>query len=219
MKYMKYKLAIFDMDGTVLFTLQDLRDTMNAALEMHHMPVRTTEEVKAFVGNGIHKLVERAVPVGTSETEIEEVFKDFNEYYKDHCNDHTCPYDGILILLEHLKKAGIRCAVLSNKADYAVQQLDEKYFQGLIDLGVGEKAGIRRKPAPDMVENVLEQLGVKKEEAVYIGDSEVDVMTGKNAGMDVISVLWGYRTREQLIEAGAVVLVKDTEELESVLLK
>ena len=215
---MKYKLAIFDMDGTVLFTLQDLKDTMNAALAMHHMPLRTTEEVKAFVGNGIHKLVERAVPEGTSENTIEEVFKDFNIYYKDHCNDHTCPYDGIPTLMEQLRDAGMHCAVVSNKADYAVQQLDDKYFKGLLDLGVGEKEGIHRKPAPDMVELVLQQLGVEKEDAVYIGDSEVDVMTGKNAGMDVISVLWGYRTKEQLLEAGAKVMVKDIKELESVLL-
>lgn len=210
---MKYKITVFDMDGTILNTLDDLKDSLNFTLDHFGYPKRTLEEVRRFVGNGIMKLIERGVPASTSEEKIKEAYSFFIEYYSAHCADKTKPYTGITELLKKLRKDGIKTAVVSNKADIAVKELCDKYFKGLFDISIGEREGVRRKPAPDSVNEVLNQLGFSREEAVYIGDSDVDVETAKNADMVCIGVEWGFRDRELLIEKGADYIVSDTEEL------
>ena len=210
---MKYELVIFDLDGTILDTLDDLADSTNVALQMHEFPVRTREEIRAFVGNGILNLMQKAVPEGTTEAKVKEVLADFKKYYGVHCADKTKPYDGILALLQELKEKGYQTAVVSNKADFAVQELCEQYFPKMFDYVVGEREGVRKKPAPDSVYEVLKVLRIEKERAVYVGDSEVDVETAKNAQMNNIIVEWGFRDREYLMERGAKVLVSTVEDL------
>ncbi|MCD7866982.1 MAG: HAD-IA family hydrolase [Clostridiales bacterium] len=200
---MGYKLAIFDLDGTILDTLDDLADSLNCALRCSALPERTRDEVRRFVGNGIRKLIERAVPPDTAPDVVEKVFADFTEHYRLHCSDKTKPYAGIPETLSALRKAGIRTAVVSNKADYAVQILCEQYFHGMFDIAVGEKAGVRKKPMPDSVNTVLEQLQIRRTDAIYIGDSEVDIQTAKNADMDCLLVSWGFRGEEFLHRNGA----------------
>ncbi|HAW13245.1 MAG TPA: HAD family hydrolase [Erysipelotrichaceae bacterium] len=214
----KYELVIFDMDGTILYTLDDICDGVNASLSKHGLPVRTKDEIRRHIGNGIRHEIESSVPEGTKESMIDAVFHDFHAWYEIHCNDRTRPYDGIVELLEDLKQAGIHCAVVSNKADYAVKALNEIYFKGLLEAGVGEKDGIARKPAPDEVDEVLRLLNMERNRAVYIGDSEVDIETAANAGMDCIGVSWGYRDRKWLQECGAEVIVDDVSQLRQLLL-
>lgn len=208
-----YQLVIFDLDGTLLDTLDDLADSVNYALGTESLPVRTREEVRQFVGNGIRKLVERAVPAGTAVEVTDRVFEAFQVRYKEHCADKTKPYDGILELLHDLKERGVKTAVVSNKADFAVKELCQQYFPGLLCEAIGERAGIARKPAPDTVNEVLRLLGMDRTGAVYIGDSEVDVETAENANMDCIAVDWGFRDAACLRKAGAAVIVSDAEEL------
>lgn len=210
---MKYQLAIFDLDGTLLDTLEDLADSTNYIMKRFGYPERTLKEVRRFVGNGIRKLLERSAPKGTPADEIDRMFELFKEYYGAHCADKTKPYDGIMELLSALQKQGIKLAVVSNKADYAVKALCEQYFSGFFDEAVGEREGIARKPAPDTVNEVLKNLQMEKSQAVYIGDSEVDVQTAKNAVMDCIAVDWGFRDKEVLEEAGAEIIVSTPAEL------
>lgn len=212
-----YKLAIFDLDGTLLETLEDLHDSTNHALTALGLPPRSLEEVRRFVGNGIHKLIERAVPAGSSSETIEQVFTEFKKWYAVHCNDKTHAYDGIEDMLRTLRKAGVRTAVVSNKADFGVQTLCKTYFSGLLDVAVGQREGIRLKPAPDSVNEVLRLLEIRREDAVYIGDSDVDIETARNAGMDCISVTWGFRSRKFLLEHGAEILADKPAELEQIL--
>lgn len=210
---MRKQLVIFDLDGTLLDTLDDLADAVNWALEQEQLPRRTREEVRAFVGNGIRNLIERAVPAGTEAAQTDRVFAGFKARYAGHCADKTRPYPGILELLARLRAEGIRTAVVSNKADFAVQTLCRDYFPGLVDCAVGERAGIPKKPAPDSVQEVLRALEIPREQAVYVGDSEVDVVTARNAGMDGILVLWGFRDRQTLERAGAKTFAATAEEL------
>ena len=215
---MRYKLAIFDLDGTILDTLEDLADAVNYALKEYGYPQRTLEEVRRFVGNGIRKLIERAVPAGLTEEDISKVHQTFSAFYQEHCADKTRPYKGILPLLERLREAGCLTAVVSNKADVAVQPLCQQYYDGLFDFAVGEREGIRRKPAPDAVQEVLRRLRVDAGEAVYIGDSEVDIQTAANAGLDSIIVTWGFRDRAYLESQGGKRFVDRPEEIEEIVL-
>lgn len=210
---MKYQLAIFDMDGTILNTLEDLADSVNYALSCSNYPTRTLDEVRNFVGNGIRKLMERAVPSGTSPEELEQVYADFTAYYPKHCYDKTKPYSGMIETIQNLRKQGIKTAVVSNKADYGVQILCKQYFDGLFDYAVGEQTGVQRKPAPDSVNIVLDKLKITRNNAVYIGDSDVDIDTARNAEMDCISVDWGFRDPSFLQEHGAKIMVSSPEEL------
>lgn len=210
---MKYTIAIFDLDGTILNTLEDLADSTNYALKTCGYPERTRDEVRQFVGNGIRKLMERAVPEGTPVEEIDRVHETFTAHYKVHCADKTRPYDGIMELLQNLKKDGCKLAVVSNKADYGVQELCKQYFDGVFDFAVGEREGIRKKPAPDSVNEVLKTLECSRDRAVYIGDSDVDIQTAANAQMDHIIVEWGFRDVPFLIAKGAKVLVEKPEEI------
>lgn len=198
---MKYDSVIFDLDGTLLNTLEDLADSMNYALSAHNMKVRTLDEIRAFVGNGMLNLAKKAVPEGTDEKTVNAVLATFKAHYADHSQDKTKPYDGIIPLLTSLKERGIPTAVVSNKGDYAVQLLMPKYFGDLIDVAIGELEGVARKPEPDTVHLAMKRMGVKN--PVYVGDSEVDVLTAKNAGIDGIFVTWGFRSKKELTEAGA----------------
>ncbi len=200
-------LVIFDLDGTILDTLEDLAASTNYALKESGFPERSVDEVRNFVGNGIGKLIERAVPTGTAEETTRHVLAVFREHYGEHCEDRTAPYAGIEELLLRLGQLGVKTAVVSNKADFAVKKLCGKYFKGLLDAQVGERGGVPRKPAPDSVNAVLSELGIDRENAVYVGDSDVDIATARNAGLDEILVSWGFRGREFLSEHGARVIV------------
>ena len=215
---MKYKIAIFDLDGTLLDTLQDLANSTNFALSSFGYPERSLEEVRRFVGNGIEKLIERAVPDGTPSEERSRVLAVFKAHYAEHCEDHTAPYEGIIKVLDCLKEKGVTVAVVSNKIDCAVKSLCEKYFADRIFVAVGEREGIRRKPYPDSVFEVLDKTGFVPAEAVYIGDSEVDVQTAENAGMDMITVTWGFRDKDFLMKSGARVFANSADELEHLIL-
>lgn len=214
---MKYKAAIFDLDGTLLNTLEDLADAVNVALDKNGMPVRTLEEVRQFVGNGIVNLMERAVPMGKDNPAFEQALQDFKQYYGEHCNDKTDLYPGIENILHRLKQSGVRMAIVSNKADFAVRELSPLYFEGVIEVAFGENeaAGIRRKPAPDMVLKALEALHCTVQDAVYIGDSDVDLATARAAGMPCIGVSWGFRGRTFLEQQGADAIIDEPEQLEN----
>lgn len=209
-----YDLAIFDMDGTILDTLEDLYNAANYALHKNGLPLRTKDEVRFFVGNGIRKLIERAVPAGTSKDIEDKVYETFMSYYPEHCADSTCEYAGITECIKSLKRKGIKTAVVSNKADPAVQILAEQYFSGLFDISIGEKPGINKKPAPDSVNAVLDKLNIAKENAIYIGDSDVDIDTAKNAGIECIGVSWGFRGEEFLREHGAKLIARTPSDIE-----
>lgn len=210
---MKYKAVIFDMDGTILNTLEDLKNATNYSLRQFNMPERTLEEVRMFVGNGIKKLVERAVPAGTSTEKIDEVLDVFLKYYEVHSADNTSSYPGIHELVEKLKAAGIKTAVSTNKADAPAQELGKEYFNGIFDLIVGQRDGLRTKPAPDSVNEILKILNIQKKDAVYVGDSDVDVQTATNSGLDFIGVSWGFRGRKFLQEKGAKNIVDSADEI------
>lgn len=210
---MKKTTVIFDLDGTLLDTLQDLADAVNYALRKEGMPERTIDEVRQFVGNGVRLLMIRAVPGGESNPLFEETFAQFKEYYGEHCNDNTKPYEGMIELLETLKSKGYSVAIVSNKIDFAVKELSVLYFKGIVPVAIGEKEGVRRKPAPDTVREALKELGRTAEEAVYVGDSDVDIETAKNADMPCISVLWGFRDLEFLEEHGAKRYARTAEDV------
>ncbi len=207
----KYQLAIFDLDGTVLDTIKDLHASVNAALSLHRMPTRTLKEVLSFVGNGMKLLIDRAVPQGTDPVLAAKVLADFKAHYAVHSADSTAPYEGVPQMLRALRAAGVKLAVLSNKAHAATVALCKTYFDGLFDLVLGEREseGIPKKPAPDAVFAVMREMGVAPRDTVYIGDSEVDVLTAKNAGVDLIAVSWGFRTPAELRAAGATLILDD----------
>lgn len=213
----KYNTVIFDLDGTLLDTLEDLTGSVNAALRKNHLPERTTEEIRGFVGNGILKLIERSVPGGRANALFDQVYQDFRGDYALHCHDRTKPYPGILQLLKELRRESYHLAIVSNKADFAVKKLKEIYFAGLIDVAIGERENVRKKPAPDTVITALHELGVTGERAVYVGDSDVDIETAENAGMDEIAVTWGFRSKEFLSRHGACVYAADAKELKLLL--
>lgn len=209
-----YKTVIFDLDGTLLDTLDDLWAAVNASLMKYNLPRRTKEEVRSFVGNGIAKLMERAAGETDDKTR-EGLLAEFKRYYSAHCADQTTPYAGILELLEELRKQGIQTAVVSNKADFAVKKLADYYFKDLLLAAVGEneEAGIRKKPAPDSLLSVMKSLGASMDSTVYVGDSEVDIQTANNAGVDCISVCWGFKDREFLLQSGATNLIDKPQEI------
>jgi len=212
---MKYQALIFDLDGTLLDTLDDLADGVNAVLEAHGYPQKTRDEVCRAVGDGMPKLIERVLPDGRKDPSFEQILSEFKAYYGAHCEDKTAPYAGISELLEQLQAAGVKMAIVSNKADFAVKRLAKVWFADTIPVAIGENeaAGIRKKPAPDTVELALRELGLNREQAAYVGDSEVDVKTASNCGMACLSVTWGFRSRETLIESGATTLLDTPHQL------
>lgn len=209
----EWDTVIFDLDGTLLNTLEDLKDSVNFALGEAGMPLRSMEEIRRFVGNGVMRLMELSVPEGKENPEFDKVFEAFKKYYSLHCNDKTGLYDHVEELLRELKSRGYKMAIVSNKYYDAVQELKEQYFAEYIQVAIGEKAGINRKPAPDTVIEALKMLESTRESAVYVGDSEVDIATAKNALMDCISVTWGFRTKEEQQKAGGKVFVDDPLEI------
>lgn len=210
---MKSQACIFDLDGTLLDTLQDLANSVNIALEDFGQPVRTVEEVRAFVGNGVRKLMQRAVPEGTDEDLGERIYERFLEVYDREKNHYTKPYEGILELIALLKARGIACAVLSNKNDDAVVALCEAHFPNCFEFTQGMRPGVAPKPAPDALFALCTRMGINPEDAVYIGDSEVDVKTAQAAGMRLVAVTWGFRSREMLAKAGAKEMIDAPREL------
>lgn len=214
----KYKGVIFDLDGTLLDTLDDLMNSVNYALRKNGYKERTKEEIRRFVGNGIKKLIFRALNYEENDTkydalEFDKVFSDFKTHYEEHCNDCTNLYPGIKELLIKLNNDEIKTAIVSNKADFGVQKLKEIYFDNIIDAAKGEDETIQKKPSPDMVMAVLKDIGVKPEECVYVGDSDVDIMTARNCGMDCISVLWGFRDKDFLVSKGATMFANTPDEI------
>lgn len=203
----RYTTIIFDCDGTILNTLDDLRDSMNYILKKHNYPTRTLAEIRSFVGNGLGKLVERSVLTGTDLTvpqeQLDTMLIELKAYYADHNNDKTAPYDGIYDLLAVLKEQGYKMAVVSNKVQEGVTALNDEYFKEYFKVAIGETPDIKRKPEPDMVHAALKELNSTPEEAVYVGDSEVDLQTAKNSGLLPIAVTWGFRDEELLRELGA----------------
>ena len=214
---MAYQTILFDLDGTLLDTLEDLADAVNHILERHRCPQRTLDEVRLFVGNGLGMLMRRSLPAQYSQTVSDLLAEELRTYYTAHSRIKTAPYAGVRELLETLHAAGAKVAVVSNKADEAVGELCSFYFPGLVDAAVGETAGRRPKPAPDAVELVLERLHVDKTDAVYVGDSQVDLDTAKAAGLPCIAVTWGFRSREDLVKAGAETLADSVEALSRLL--
>ena len=210
---MKYKAIIFDLDGTLTDTLEDLCLSVNHALRSCELPERTLDEVRHFVGNGVRKLIERSVPSGTEPRLLEQCFETFRAHYVIHCQDHTCLYPGIASLLTALHAKGYKMAVVSNKLQSGVDELADLFFNGVIDVAIGERPGIPCKPAPNMVLAALAQLGVTPSEAVYVGDSDVDLQTAANAELPCISVLWGFRNRDFLVAHGATMLVERPQDI------
>lgn len=199
----KYDAVIFDLDGTLLDTLSDLTNSVNTVMKRHHMPQYTREQIRSFVGNGIRRLMQQVVPGGEAHPDFISIYEEFCAYYNLHCLDETEPYPGIISLLDGLNKGGYRTAIVSNKADFAVKKLRNIYFKDLVEVAIGERPDVRKKPAPDTVFQALRELDVERFKAVYVGDSEVDVQTAENAGMDSIIVTWGFRDRELLLQQGA----------------
>lgn len=235
---MPYDTYIFDLDGTLLDTLGDLAASVNYALRQHHMPEHPVDDVRRFVGNGVAKLIERSIPNGVDNPQYSSVLSSFRQYYLEHSLDTTRPYDGISEVLTELHRRGCRIAVVSNKFMAATQELVSHFFGDVVDVAIGEHEaeGIRKKPAPDTVKEALRQLTLNaslgssafmssealrgalcKERStlnpVYIGDSDVDIMTARNSGLPCISVLWGFRDKDFLLAHGAITLITHPAEL------
>lgn len=203
----KYALAIFDMDGTILNTIDDLADSLNVILERYSMPLHTVDQVRFMVGNGIPKLIERAIPNGRNNPKFDEILKEYIAYYEEHSAIKTRPYDGIVEAVKSLRKSGVKIAVNTNKVEAAALDLVAKYFPDCFDIVSGSRPGLPPKPAPDGVYEILKRAGIdgksEGQKAVFIGDSDVDLQTGINAGLDVIGVDWGFRGKAFLLEHGA----------------
>ena len=214
---MKYSLAIFDMDGTILNTLDDMTDSLNVILEKYKLPLHTLDEVRFMVGNGIPKLIERAIEGGRENPAFDKILADFIAYYEEHCAIKTAPYAGIPECIKALRAAGIKIAVNTNKVEPAAIALCDDYFPGLFDIISGSRPGMPPKPAPDGIYEILNRAGMDGksdgQKAVFIGDSDVDMQTGMNAGLDVIGVDWGFRGKDFLREHGAEVIMLSAEEL------
>lgn len=210
--------VIFDLDGTLLDTLDDLKDSVNYALSRQGYPLRSKEEIRMFVGNGIRLLMERAVPKNIGTEKFEECFKDFCDYYKLHMEDKTAPYNNINEMLSHIKQAGFKTAIVTNKADFAAQDLCKRMFGKNIDVIVGSVDERPNKPAPDGVFYALEKLNSSTETAVFVGDADTDILTAKNAGLVSIGVLWGFRDRGVIEKEGAEYIVENVNALENLLI-
>lgn len=208
-----YKNIIWDMDGTLLNTLDDLKDSVNEALQKFDLPLRTTDEIRSFIGNGVLNLITLSVPDGRQHPQFNEIFEYFEICYKNNCRKKTRPYDGLDTLLPALKKHGYRMAIVSNKVDFAVKELDELFFKGFMEAALGEVEELRRKPQPDLVYKAMEVIEAAPGSTVYIGDTEVDIATARNSGIDLICVSWGYRDSKFLKASGADIIVDSPEEL------
>lgn len=211
------RAIIFDLDGTLLNTLEDLKNSVNVTLRAFNFPERTLEEVRQFVGNGVARLMELAVPYPLNQEKSKEILDYFKTEYAKNCNNHTAPYEGIIELLHELTSRGYLLSIVSNKFDAAVKELNQLYFSTYIKIAIGQREGVRKKPYPDTVNLALEELGCHPEECLYVGDSEVDIETAKNAGLRMLSVDWGFRTRDELLQHGASRMISHPKEMLSFL--
>ena len=209
----KYQAVVFDLDGTLLDTLTDLWNAVNAACKSKGFPPRTRLQVRRDLGNGLQRLLKLSLPKDVDENRFKCIFQAFRQYYLNHCNEATHPYEGIPELLRQLQAAGVKTAIVSNKAHPAVQELRDRYFPEIMKVAIGESTQVRRKPAPDTVLQALRELGVDKSQAVYVGDSEVDKATADNVGMDCFLVTWGFRDRGELKALEPTALVDQPEEI------
>ena len=209
----KYDTAIFDLDGTLLNTLEDLTDSVNFALSLYDFPCKKMEDVRSFAGNGVARLIELAIPNGRNNPQYKKCLADFRLHYSENMQNKTDAYDGIRELLGQLARGNFKIAIVSNKFDAAVKELNQIYFKEYIKLAIGESESILKKPAPDMLFKAIEQLGTTANKTVYIGDSEVDVRTAKNSDVTSIGVTWGFRNREILEQEGADYIIDRPEEL------
>ncbi len=203
---MKYTTVVFDLDGTLLNTLDDLAGSVNYALKENGLPLRTTDEVRRFIGNGVRVLIRRSVPTGTTDEVYEATFKTFEAHYKKNSRNFTAPYEGVLEMLKDLKNMGYKLAIVSNKIDFAVKDLRDEFFSDVIEVAIGDSPDTNNKPEPDMVFKALDELGENVKNAVYVGDTDVDLETAKNSGMDCITVSWGFRSRSELEGYGAKII-------------
>lgn len=212
---MNKNILIFDLDGTLLNTIEDLANSTNYALNTLGYPQKTVEQVRNYVGNGVAKLIERAIPNGRANRDFEQCLEIFKENYSKNMYNKTAPYDGIIEMLKQLRINGYKVAVVSNKFDAAVKELCKKYFPDMIDVAIGENeaGGIKKKPAPDTVSKALKELNGKTSDAIYLGDSEVDIQTAQNSNMPCISVTWGFKDKDFLIQHGAKILVSTPHEI------
>ena len=210
---MKYELMIFDLDGTILNTLDDMADSCNEILKRNGFPVHSEEEIKYMVGNGIPKLIERALPQNVSQKEYTKVLNEYIDYYQEHSALKTATYPGMKETLELLKQKGVILAVNTNKLHEAAVELCDRYFPAIFDIVAGGKAGQKPKPAPDGVNFILEHTGIPKEKVLYIGDSDVDIQTAQNSGIDSLGAAWGFRGEDFLLQKGAKKVIKSCAEL------
>ena len=214
---MSYRAVLFDMDGTVLDTLEDLYRAVNRSLEEFSLPTVSRERVRAGLGNGAAHLIGCCVPEDCPDALRQQVLDWYKPWYDAHCRIATRPYPGIVPLMERLREKGVKLAIISNKPDPAVRELARAFFPGLLETAVGESLSVRRKPDPSAVLTAAKRMCLAVSDCVYVGDSEVDVETAKNAGMDGVFVSWGFRTRQQLIAAGADRIADSAQELEQLL--
>ncbi|MBQ2961070.1 MAG: HAD-IA family hydrolase [Oscillospiraceae bacterium] len=215
---MKYKAVLYDMDGTVLDTLGDLVNAVNYTMEHFGCPAHGEKEIMSFLGNGAKNLITCSAPAGTAPEKIDEMLEFYLPWYNSHCTILTAPYEGIIELMQELKANGVKQAVISNKQDSAVKPLAAQYFPGLLESALGESEKVKKKPNPDAVLAALKELGVDKSEAIYVGDSEVDVATAINADMACAAVSYGFRSEEELIAAGAKLICHSVKELRDYLM-
>lgn len=211
------KAVIFDLDGTLLNTLEDLMQSTNFALKKFGYPQKSIEQIRRFVGNGVKKLIERAIPDGINNENFEECLEVFKQNYSENMYNNTAPYNGILEILSELKQKGFKTAVVSNKFDSAVKELCVKYFDGLVDVAIGQSDTIPKKPSPDSVFKAINELNAKHDECVYIGDSEVDVQTAKNANLPCIGVTWGFRSKDVLQNEGCKIIIDNPYDIMKVI--
>lgn len=210
---MRYGAVIFDLDGTLLNTLDDLAASVNYAMRRCGFCERTVDEVRRFIGNGVKMLIRRAVPDGTGEEEYEKAYGEFKKHYAKNSRNMTVPYDGVTDLLKKLRAKGYKLAIVSNKIDFAVKDLRDEFFDGIIDVAIGVGDKTRTKPEPDMVYKAIAELDISASECVYVGDTDVDIETAKNSAMDCISVSWGFRTRAELESYGAAMIADCADDI------
>ena len=214
---MKYTTIVFDCDGTLLDTLTDLRNAVNYVLRAHDLPERSVPEVKAALGNGVAHLLNQSLPASISEAEFNTYLDEFKAYYGEHLQDYTAPYPGMLDVLDILRAKGYKLAIVSNKIQEGITPLNKEYFGYRLPVAIGERPGLQRKPAPDMVLQALKELGSTQSESIYIGDSEVDVATAKNSGLLCIGVTWGFRDEQLHKDLGVKYIARKAEDIVTII--
>ena len=213
---MEYTTIVFDCDGTLLDTLTDLRNAVNYVLRAHDLPERSVPEVKAALGNGVAHLMRQSLPTSISEAQFNTYLDEFKAYYGEHLQDYTAPYPGMLDVLDTLRAKGYKLAIVSNKIQEGITPLNKEYFGDRLPVAIGERPGLQRKPAPDMVLQALKELNSTPNESIYVGDSEVDVATAENSGLLCIGVTWGFREESLHQELGVTHIARKADDIVSI---